>query len=801
MTLTCSLCKLEFTNEDQLKQHLEGKRHKKLETIRDERENSARRSIFVSNLKKDTFIKQLEEHFSHYGKISKIVTDNEKNAYAIIEYEDEKSVEQALEIKEHKLNGKNLKVSRRELKQFVSKIASSHDKKKELMDKLKEEALTVNTILGKCETFNEQIDKLVEHFRLNENEIKMREEITKKLSDIFSQFWSSSEFRIDLFGSSVTGLACKGSDMDLSILFNQYLIENQHKQLKQPKVVAKQMKNGKNESSDSNMETEELEEDVNLEDHEEEIEHSLKEVIKSFFNDKKYNEFLKFDVEHQIKVLSRIIQRFYYDIKSLKTITNTRCPVVRFHHDKANINCDLSLNNFLAVENSKLLKLYFDMEPELRKLVFVLRYWFKQKNLYSTNKFNSYTIIWMILYYLQVKKIGYLPTVDDLSKITSKVVEIHGWNCAFEEKIDKIKSNFPLQNFTPLGSINDLLKGFFEFYSQFSFNDKIIQTRWATLSTDLKKTDLSKLSNFINIQDPFDLNHNLTFSIPKSTFEKFQLESKGSNELLQYGVEPKRSSTKGWGLILLTTKKSLPINHNGKELIEKSLINLRIDEDKNTAENISLRKAIDFVMFLMTDCLLFEKLDPQSLKPKKRLRVLNQICDRVDSLGLNCSPKRLRIGTSDDPNKPTQTYVCVIDESLNNNGDEEKEESKTLASFYLNVCKNTWQGRRSVKRELIKQNSSMNELDLEKRVSEKLCAKMEKPINFRIEFMLNENCLNEQNLNNLNIKFDLLSNDEDKNKQSELINFTTLVHFLDVYINNCQEKLFDIWNKQTPQLN
>lgn len=54
---------------------------------------------------------------------------------------------------------------------------------------------------------------------------------------------------------------------------------------------------------------------------------------------------MKFDVEHQIKILSRIIQRFYYDIKSLKTITNTRCPVVRFNNDKLDINCDLSLNN------------------------------------------------------------------------------------------------------------------------------------------------------------------------------------------------------------------------------------------------------------------------------------------------------------------------------------------------------------------------------------------------------------------------------------------------------------------------
>ena len=61
--------------DDQFKQHLEGKKHKKLETIREERQRSAQRSLFVSNLKPDTFVKHLEEHFAQFGSINKIVFD------------------------------------------------------------------------------------------------------------------------------------------------------------------------------------------------------------------------------------------------------------------------------------------------------------------------------------------------------------------------------------------------------------------------------------------------------------------------------------------------------------------------------------------------------------------------------------------------------------------------------------------------------------------------------------------------------------------------------------------------------
>ncbi len=55
---------------------------------------------------------------------------------------------------EHKVNEKNIKVTRREVKEFISRISNNADKKKEIVEKMKEEALAVNTLLGKCETVN-----------------------------------------------------------------------------------------------------------------------------------------------------------------------------------------------------------------------------------------------------------------------------------------------------------------------------------------------------------------------------------------------------------------------------------------------------------------------------------------------------------------------------------------------------------------------------------------------------------------------------------------------------------------------
>ncbi len=62
----------------QLKQHLEGKKHKNIEAIKNEREKNAGRSIFVSGIKRDIFLKHLEDHFLQFGKINKIIQDQEK---------------------------------------------------------------------------------------------------------------------------------------------------------------------------------------------------------------------------------------------------------------------------------------------------------------------------------------------------------------------------------------------------------------------------------------------------------------------------------------------------------------------------------------------------------------------------------------------------------------------------------------------------------------------------------------------------------------------------------------------------
>lgn len=98
------------------------------------------------------------------------------------------------------------------------------------------------------------------------------------------------------FGSSKNGLACKGSDVDMTLLLESYLAENRLKQQVMPKIVVRQLKrssqsNSKNSSSNNSNTTEMEQEDEQPQQIEEVSEHhvdnssdvTLKECVVKFF--------------------------------------------------------------------------------------------------------------------------------------------------------------------------------------------------------------------------------------------------------------------------------------------------------------------------------------------------------------------------------------------------------------------------------------------------------------------------------------------------------------------------------------
>lgn len=317
--------------------------------------------------------------------------------------------------------------------------------------------------------------------------------------------------------------------------------------------------------------------------------------------------------------------------------------------------------------------------------------------------------IWLIVFYLQ--KINRLPTAELLLKLKGNAEKklIHGWDCSFEDNIEKIKEMFKSSG--DIGEFNDLLRGFFDFYSQFQFNTSfLLSTR--TGSVESSDNCLISKKGMINIQDPFDLEHNLAGNISESVLERFKTECSQANSVLKYCLTPHKATgekqlTKCWGLSMLFTRKTpdliAPKEHINNSLENGIRIKLNLNNNKYDKNVIGVKET-DFVLNLLSSCLLFDvKKDNSDAAAKggvvevkqqlKRIPVLNQICTKVDSLGLNCSPKRLRV--SDEPDK----YFCMEEkenskQQVNDDDDDEdefkcNESLKHLSDYEIIVQKNT----------------------------------------------------------------------------------------------------------------
>lgn len=123
--------------------------------------------------------------------------------------------------------------------------------------------------------------------KVKPEQLKQRELIGSELERIFKQFWNEKDFHVSMFGSSQLDLAVEGSDMDLTLLFKEYLVANQHKQVRMPKIVVKNLSKSGNSSnnSDSNMAVEEgaVESEIHEDSGHNDSDSSLKESITKFF--------------------------------------------------------------------------------------------------------------------------------------------------------------------------------------------------------------------------------------------------------------------------------------------------------------------------------------------------------------------------------------------------------------------------------------------------------------------------------------------------------------------------------------
>ncbi|XP_063987629.1 uncharacterized protein LOC135167892 isoform X2 [Diachasmimorpha longicaudata] len=235
----------------------------------------------------------------------------------------------------------------------------------------------------------------------------------------------------------------------------------------------------------------------------------------------------------QITKIQRCLEKDVQNWNICRVIRDTRVPIIKAIHKPTGIDCDISFDNDLSVEKTKVIKTFCEKCPDCRRLIIFLKNWMGHCELSGQQGISSYGIAWMVVYFLQVKMI--IPTIHELKERKKE-----SRSCGSLKTL--ISTDFQAADHGQ--GFRELLGEFFKFYELFDYRDYVIcplvgrpvakaDFQWsAVLPQDMttyidyfykeKGNQQFSLNSTMCLQDPLDLAHNITKSMHKWMVNRFK---------------------------------------------------------------------------------------------------------------------------------------------------------------------------------------------------------------------------------------------------------------------------------------
>uniref|UniRef100_A0A8B9NHH9 Speckle targeted PIP5K1A-regulated poly(A) polymerase n=1 Tax=Accipiter nisus TaxID=211598 RepID=A0A8B9NHH9_9AVES len=488
----CRLCQVSAANRPSLVEHLRGKKHRRLRSLRAERRAQEQRSLFVSGFARGTSDTELAEYFGAFGEVAAVVMDKEKGAYAIVELRDAAGRERALAEPQHGLAGHRLRVRPREEKVFAYGPPGRGPRREPLGPGRLEQALC------QASDVDAQMLQLVGLLELSEDERRVRHLLVTLFQEVFTEFFPGCA--IMPFGSSVNGFDTRGCDLDLLL------------DLEPTKSLQASTQDAPGAGSGSGAEDSILS-DIDL---------------------------AAMPAPEVLELVATVLRRCVPGVRRVRAVPTARRPVVKFCHKQSGLAGDISIDNRLALLNTRFLQLCTEADERVRPLVYAVRLWAKQQGNPSGGGplLNNYALTLLVLFFLQTP---HGPTVPDRAVVA-------GWDCSFPRDVASLEPSTNTES--------SLLSEFFHVFGDFDFPGQVISLREGQAlplppPTAPETSDGLKLGP-LNLQDPFELNHNVAANVNEKTASRFGRCCRDAAKYcrsLQY--RHKSSKGRAWGLTRL----------------------------------------------------------------------------------------------------------------------------------------------------------------------------------------------------------------------------------------------------------
>ncbi|KAE8454520.1 hypothetical protein EG329_000143 [Mollisiaceae sp. DMI_Dod_QoI] len=211
-------------------------------------------------------------------------------------------------------------------------------------------------------------------------------------------------------------------------------------------------------------------------------------------------------------------------------VSTAKVPIVKIWDPELCLACDMNVNNTLALENTRMIKTYVQIDPRVRPLAMIIKHWTKRRIVNDAafgGTLSSYTWICMIIYFLQSRNTPILPALHQRPHM--KLPPKDGIESTFADDLDALEG-FGKKNKEPLG---ELLFQFFRFYGhEFDYDKFVISVRNGRQITKIDKGWHVTNNNRLCVEEPFNVNRNLGNTADDTSFRGLHTEIRRAFDLL-----------------------------------------------------------------------------------------------------------------------------------------------------------------------------------------------------------------------------------------------------------------------------
>ncbi|XP_071338867.1 poly(A) RNA polymerase GLD2 [Trachinotus anak] len=231
------------------------------------------------------------------------------------------------------------------------------------------------------------------------------------------------------------------------------------------------------------------------------------------------------DPIHVLSVLQRLFKTLSYVERT--QLIRAKVPILRFREKGSDLEFDLNINNTVGIRNTFLLRSYAYADLRVRPMILVVKKWARHNQINDASKgtLSSYTLVLMVLHYLQTLNEPVLPSLQrDYPECFNPFVDI--------DMVPEGPKHVPPYISRNQSSLGELLLGFLKYYAtSFRWDKQVISVREARA---LPKTNSQEWRNkYICVEEPFERNNVARAVHEKIKFDTIKAQFAESCRILQ----------------------------------------------------------------------------------------------------------------------------------------------------------------------------------------------------------------------------------------------------------------------------